>query len=113
MEAGRKRPSRATSRPPSDYTASATAANGAGSSDDEDYEVASTAGLVESEAIVYKRKHNGQNHCLVQVQVPSVPVPQRASTRRQPKVDFSKLEVGGCCCRHTPWLHLTCAQLVL
>ena len=44
MEAGRKRPSRATSRPPSDYTASANAANGAGSSDDEDYEVGSERG---------------------------------------------------------------------
>lgn len=64
METGRKRPSRATSWPPSDYTASATAANGVGSSDDEDYEA----------------------------QVPSAPVPQRASSRRQPKVDFSKLE---------------------
>ena len=27
-------------------------------------------------------------------QVPSAPVPQRASTRRQPKVDFSKLDVS-------------------
>ena len=38
MESGRKRPLRATSRPPSDLTASANAGNG-GSSDDEDYEV--------------------------------------------------------------------------
>ncbi len=39
MEHGRKRPLRASSRPPSDLTASANAGNGAGSSDDEDYEV--------------------------------------------------------------------------
>lgn len=64
MEHGRKRPLRATSRPPSDLTASANVANGAGSSDDEDYEI------------------------------PSAPVPQRASTRRQPKVDFSKLDAA-------------------
>lgn len=38
MEGGRKRPLRATSRPPSEFTASANAANGGGSSDDEDYE---------------------------------------------------------------------------
>ena len=38
MESGRKRPLRATSRPPSDLTASANVGHG-GSSDDEDYEV--------------------------------------------------------------------------
>ncbi|KAL3159667.1 hypothetical protein ABBQ38_010074 [Trebouxia sp. C0009 RCD-2024] len=58
----RSRKLRATSRPPSELTASVNAGNGAGSSEDEDYEV------------------------------PSAPVPQRASTRRQPKVDFSKLD---------------------
>ena len=88
MEGGRKRPSRATSRPPSEFTASANAANGAGSSDDEDYEGGHQVGchraLWHSAGAVPQARYS---------QAPTVPVPQRASSRRQPKVDFTKLEV--------------------
>ena len=89
----RSRKLRATSRPPSELTASVNAGNGAGSSDDEDYE-ANVMGLPTAPQEVAYPAHCVLRQLVAVLQVPSAPVPQRASTRRQPKVDFSKLDVG-------------------
>ena len=94
----RSRKLRATSRPPSEVTASANAGNGAGSSDDEDYEVCTCRWPQAPCSHIF---WCFVCSCHFMLQVPSAPVPQRASTRRQPKVDFTKLDVGDGSCNLT------------